>query len=81
MFKTYLKAALIVAALACPAPAWPGETEYVLLYVSGGTTPYMTTAPSAGLYTRQQCEFRRNASRAHGVKDIQCVKVERDSGD
>jgi hypothetical protein len=55
--------------------------EYVLLYVwlSGGTMHYAATAPQTGLYTRQQCEFRRNASRAQGMKDIQCVKVERDN--
>jgi hypothetical protein len=40
---------------------------------------YAVTAPDEGLYTHEQCITRAAASRAQGIKDLQCVKIERDS--
>jgi len=53
-----------------------------LLYVwlEHGHQKYMVTGPERGLYTHEQCMQRAGASRAVGIKDLQCIKVERDSG-
>jgi predicted site-specific integrase-resolvase len=55
--------------------------EYILLYVwlEHGHMKYMATAGQKQLYTHEQCMQRASASRAQGMKDIVCVKVERDS--
>ena len=55
--------------------------EYVLLYVwmQGHSLKYTETAPDKDLYTHEQCIARAAASRAQGIKDLQCVKIERDS--
>jgi hypothetical protein len=55
---------------------------YILLYVwiEQGHAKYMAAGPEIGLYTYEQCMSRAQASRARGITDMQCIKIERDTG-